>query len=257
MANRKAAQRQLRRNLELSDAQIAAFIGKLRTFLERSLVDILDGLDEDDIRAEEAASVLGSLMSSLDRAGLRDELAEITAIYGKDIEYIEQAFREAGAARRVFSEVDLDTVQTLIDFDVSALQDNVGAYVSDIRSAVMRTVMSGERPDLKTLVREFTDRAIRNAETELRTGLSAFKRTLTLSKADEVGFEWFLYVGPDDEVTRPFCQERVGKAFSIEQIREWDNEQGLPAEIYLGGYNCRHDLRPISEEEARASGAAD
>jgi len=39
---------------------------------------------------------------------------------------------------------------------------------------------------------------------------------------------------------RPFCRERVGKVYSIEEIRAMDNGQGLAVEYFCGGWNCRH-----------------
>jgi two-component sensor histidine kinase len=61
------------------------------------------------------------------------------------------------------------------------------------------------------------------------------------------------YAGPDDEVTRDFCSEKVGKMFTAEQIKSWPANQSpwdgmIPNTdrgsifVNLGGYNCRHIL---------------
>jgi len=39
---------------------------------------------------------------------------------------------------------------------------------------------------------------------------------------------------------RPFCRERVGKVYSIDEIRGMSNGQGLAVEYFCGGWNCRH-----------------
>jgi len=47
---------------------------------------------------------------------------------------------------------------------------------------------------------------------------------------------------------RPFCRERVGKVYSIEEIRAMDNGQGLAVEYFCGGWNCRHRWVAFSGE---------
>lgn len=53
------------------------------------------------------------------------------------------------------------------------------------------------------------------------------------------GVSYFRYSGASMG-SRPFCQERIGKVYSIEEIRAMDNLQGLPVEFFCGGWNCRH-----------------
>ncbi len=53
------------------------------------------------------------------------------------------------------------------------------------------------------------------------------------------GVRYFRYSGASMG-SRPFCRERIGKVYSIEDIRAMDNGQGLPVEFFCGGYNCRH-----------------
>lgn len=53
------------------------------------------------------------------------------------------------------------------------------------------------------------------------------------------GVRYFRYAGASHRA-RPFCRERIGKVYSIEEIRAMDNGQGLPVEFFCGGYNCRH-----------------
>jgi hypothetical protein len=94
-------------------------------------------------------------------------------------------------------------------------------------------------------------RALANIETEVNTTLMAYQRVLHIEKAKKSGVDKFLYVGPDDDITRPFCQEHVDQIFSRDEIDAMDNEQDLPVSIYCGGYNCRHHWRPVSDELAK------
>lgn len=243
----------LKGSTRLSDAQVAAFTATLQRFLGRALTDIIDGLEEGNVGAREAASVLGSMLSTLRSQGLTEELGKIEAMYATDIGYMRRLFNELGKGQ-VFSEADLSTIETIVQFDLNAIGANVESYISDLRSEVMRTVVTGDRENWDDLIERTVDRAGHAIETDLNTSLSGFKRTLTLSKAKELDFTHYLYEGPDDDVTRPFCQERVGQIFTLEEIARWDNGQGLPADVYLGGYNCRHQLLPIDEETAKGLG---
>ena len=64
----------------------------------------------------------------------------------------------------------------------------------------------------------------------------------------------YLYDGPEDRKTRPFCQSVIGRAYTLEAIKRLDNGQGLSVEVHRGGYNCRHRWSPISIEDAKAEG---
>lgn len=72
--------------------------------------------------------------------------------------------------------------------------------------------------------------------------------------------ERLLYDGPDDRKCRPFCAERVGKAYTRGQILAWNRfdwdgkitaEYGATDEdifINLGGFGCRHYFSFASDE---------
>lgn len=77
---------------------------------------------------------------------------------------------------------------------------------------------------------------------------------------------WFRYIGGEIKDTRCFCEERNGNYYHKKEIESWgdrknigqcksgDGWQGIVSGtnkynifIYLGGYNCRHSLVPVSE----------
>lgn len=85
------------------------------------------------------------------------------------------------------------------------------------------------------------------AATEARTSIATFDRTVTAATAEEAGAEWFIYRGPDDAITRPFCDVVVGRAFTADLIAELNNSQTMASPMYSGGgYNCRHAWLPVS-----------
>lgn len=127
----------------------------------------------------------------------------------------------------------------------------VDRYLGDVRTAVLDTVLLGKKPDLAAAAEAAGPRVFSYLKTELNTALIAYQRVAHFEAANEAGIDKFLYVGPLDRITRPFCQEHVGKVYTRDEIASLDNEQGLPVEVYGGGYNCRHHWRPVSDELAR------
>jgi len=62
-----------------------------------------------------------------------------------------------------------------------------------------------------------------------------------------------VYMGPDDAVTRPFCDVLVGKAIKEEYFSKLKNDQKGASSFRSngGGWNCRHRLMPVSQSYAK------
>lgn len=244
-------QQQIKRKQAQRENAIDSFISRLDRFLRLNLDEILGEVESGSIKGIEAARVLGGLQTALVEAGLQEELGRLIAIYGDELEEIQAVVNSVSKARTAFSSADLDVIESLIQFDADMVQSRIFTYIDDVKATVMQSLIAGTPPNLKALHRDYGLPALSNIKTEVSTTIAGFQRSIQQKKSQDVGIELFLYLGPDDDVTRPFCEERVGKVFSSNEIREWDNGQGLPADIYLGGYNCRHELVPIPEDEAR------
>jgi len=240
--------------VSLADRDIDRFVDRLDKFLSSSLRKILKESLKGTPNAKRAAQALGGLQSALKGLGLNDQLASLGTVYGNQLKEIEKQLRTASNKDEILNDVDIDVTHQLIVFDTNVIANKVEAVNLDLSSAIMRQVITGESPDIDSLVDSSVPTLASQVATELRTATSAFSRSINQRKADELGLNYFLYTGPIDKITRPFCRSKVGKVFTREEISKWDNHQGLPASIYLGGYNCRHDLRPISEERAKQLG---
>ena len=83
------------------------------------------------------------------------------------------------------------------------------------------------------------------ARTIYDTALSEFSRIAVTSTATGASDEAFLYSGPIDGLTRPFCLELVGKVYRRSEIDAMDNGQLDNTLITGGGYNCRHTWLPV------------
>ncbi len=82
-------------------------------------------------------------------------------------------------------------------------------------------------------------------------------RAANYEYAQSLGLNYAVYSGTIIETSRPFCEERVNKVFSRQQIEAWKDLdfQGKNSPVYnpyihCGGYNCRHHLSFVSDEVA-------
>lgn len=229
---------------------VSSFSRQIKAFLDRELRRLIADVEGREVKAIDAARILGGIRSKLVEAGLGNILAEIEELYGKELLRLEESLARYGKGVTIFTSADVTVVQTLATFDIEQFANQIDVTVDEFRSVVMRQVLSGQPVDGAEIISKLSDRAESYGETNLNTALSGMYRSFTVSKSQELGLELYLYVGPDDDITRPFCEARVGKVYTLDEIKDWDNEQGLDPLIYCGGYNCRHQLSPISLEDA-------
>lgn len=83
--------------------------------------------------------------------------------------------------------------------------------------------------------------------TEVKTKISQYGRSITAAAASAADLDYYLYTGPQDGITRPFCQALVGLVVSSKQMSRLNNGQGLNVLTSCGGYNCRHSWSPVTE----------
>ena len=76
------------------------------------------------------------------------------------------------------------------------------------------------------------------AATTVRTARLGKIRADKLIRDVGAGFTKFAYTGP--ETDREPCKEYLGKIFTIDEIMNHEDVQGLSFAIYCGGFNCRH-----------------
>lgn len=243
------AQARLNRQIKMQEAQVTGFLSRLNLFLNNNLEDILGGVVSGETSAIESARILGSLQDELINLGLNREVGNLQAIYADELRSINDEFAHIGNVRP-FAEIDLNTIEALVNFDIERVTGQVQNYVDDIRSTLIRNVLTGETPNFTALRDDLGNKLVSNLETEINTGLMGFNRSVTVSKAQDLGFDSFEYLGPDDKITRPFCQkvleDRSPPVYTLAEIQAMKNKQGLPVLTYGGGYNCRHIWRPVA-----------
>lgn len=74
--------------------------------------------------------------------------------------------------------------------------------------------------------------------------------------AQQLDLQYFIYEGTVIDTTRAFCKKRAGKVYSVAETTDWKNDHDLIDKatkaqyrplIERGRYNCRHQIRYISE----------
>lgn len=77
-------------------------------------------------------------------------------------------------------------------------------------------------------------------QTVYETVQSALSRSQSFVDAKKSGIERYKYAGRTSGNIRPFCAAHVGKIYTIDEIQNLDNGQGLSVQFFCGGYNCTH-----------------
>lgn len=233
-----------------TEKQIDAFIATLDGFLGREIRRVLRKLKDDPDAVIENIGVLATLEQAMRDAGLGERLNGLSGVYDEQLAQIRDEYARLGV-ENVFGAVDTKVVEAMVVSDFSVVGKQVERHVGSLRSELIRSIVTGGKPFADIIAEktdEFSGRLQSNLNTEINTAVSGFHRTVTITKADELGIDKFIYLGPQDQITREFCKPKIGKAFTRDEIQRLNNRQGLDPFVYAGGYNCRHQWRPISDE---------
>lgn len=252
-AEDKKIKNRIVRQVNSREKLIEAFVNRLDNFLGKNIQEIIGTIEIGKARGQEVASMLGALMPELQSAGLEKEISKIRELYADELQFISDEFEELDQ-KDVFSSADTSLVEALIDNGINKISTEATKHGLDIQAEVMQSVLVGKELTAK----EIRERGLpATIKTELNTALMVFNRTVSQNKADELGFKLFLYVGPDDKITRPFCKNLLDKnppIYTAEEINAMNNGQGLNVRTAGGGYNCRHHWSAVSEELAKSLG---
>ena len=122
---------------------------------------------------------------------------------------------------------------------------------------------------------ETTDgRLLANVRTTANTAQAIADRSYSAAVNEELGIEYFQYLGGEIPTTRPFCEHREGAIFHRKEIEAWgdgknsagindisngtwagriDGTDSRSIFTFVGGWNCRHFLVPVIKQKVPAS----
>ncbi len=253
-------------NLEEASKRLAELIEKnVSRAIQRIVTEI------DTAEALEQANVLNNLPDALVEANLEDVAQRLEELFAEELEAIRAEFRARLNADVTYSDVDATLITGLLDSYEQATFATIREVGIDLQAELTRQVITGQTINIDDFYDTLSARTFRNLATEIETATSAMSRAVTARKADEAGLTYYRYFGPNDSVTRPFCDyvlgdvaklpkrvqvpvQRDSRVYTRDEIDRMSNGQGLDVLTYCGGWNCRHQWRPITEEEAKRLG---
>lgn len=229
-----------------------------------------------------------SQIASKDKAylqGVKELAASFDSIYKSQTVYYAKHFAEKtlnDKAKSKYEAMKRVAVTTTIDGLTGAgLQSNV---LDPLSKTLLRAVTSGAK--YADLVNELRNQLMttdtgegslaKYAKTYATTALTQYAGQNNRLFTDDLGAEWFQYVGSEIETTREFCHHLTAKEFiHVSEIPdilagkiEYDGKvhqckmnpkTDLPYglidgttpenfQVNVGGWNCRHQLVPVAKE---------
>lgn len=200
------------------------------------------------VKAAQANQLRTELRQALRSAGY-DDLAETA--YGPQLDRITAAVldgrRIAQQSARLTQGITLrlEAIRLLMIEDLLEEGDDVA---KELWQAAVRGIFGG-RPtrDILEDLADRLDRSQAHIETLYDTTISIYGRQVEALQAGPDPEATFLYLGPDDEKTRPFCRHHVGKVYTRAAIDKMDNKQLDNPFLTGGGFNCRHQFMEVSK----------
>jgi hypothetical protein len=280
--------------LSLIETRIDAFNGKMPDLQQQIYAVVLDlasELETSNGRIKPSVKnikTIAKIKSELNKViftkEYTEELDELIATY-EQVTRLQNQYFTATVGRFTVPAV-LKEVQNLAQESVvdSLGEDAIGTnFVSPIRDILVKNVTTGgSRAEFIEQARDFilgqegTDgRLVKYTKQIVTDSLNQYSANYSQIVSDDLGLEWYQYVGSNKETTRAFCkaltaaangclpyihksqlEEIVSGDICGEQVTIYD-KTGLPYGmipgtnsanfiINRGGYNCNHQLRAIS-----------
>lgn len=145
-------------------------------------------------------------------------------------------------------DVDLFAAQATGAKDM--LLDVLDATANAAKRQAMFNVGGLKFSDLASELADQFGKTAASATSIADTSVSMFYRTIASQSYKKIeaglkpGAVKYEYAGPDDSLTRDFCERMLDKSqdkpMTREEIDAQDNGQGIPAFVGCGGFNCRH-----------------
>ena len=147
--------------------------------------------------------------------------------------------------------LDTKALTSLKRMDYKFLADIGPAAIAAVSHGVVQnTLMGTPRSRIISNIKSTLDGKFASyASTYADTALSAYDRRVTMETWTQAGLKIFTYRGPKDVKNREFCAPKVGKQFTLPEIKAMNNGTKLmPVIVYGGGWNCRHIFVPIAQQ---------
>jgi hypothetical protein len=191
-----------------------------------------------------------SLRVQMDALGYRDAILEqLTGLEQLHYE-IQQEAGELGLPDQ-FSHKSQQAVSMLIRGADAELTQVANQAAEQMGQIIRRAALGGvDFSDMLLDIQKKLNIHRAQAQTLITTTLHSFNSHMLVQHAKEAGVKWYAYLGPEDDVTREWCEHWVETRGTLEMFEETAHQWGRgshPAGIaaWRGGWNCRHHLVPL------------
>ncbi len=245
---------QARREKRLIDAiteDFAEDLDRVVTQINRQIRRLLARLDNSDgkLIAERASlgralALRAEITTAMDAAGFGDLVTRAFDLDDLAILTLKGNGIAARAARQTPIDPNIVTaLQELREADLLAM----GEQAADAfwRAALDGVIGSRDLADLVDDMADLADVTKRQARTLHDTAVSTYSRQVRQLGLPGEPDDRFLYMGPFDGRTRPFCRNLIGEVHTREEISRMSNGQIAGVLLTGGGYNCRHTFQFI------------
>lgn len=180
-------------------------------------------------------------------------------------EYITLAIGDFSDKKALYKAILETNIATTKDALLGAgIRDNFGTAIQEVLKDNIAGI--GSRSQLNKTLRKFIEGTEEEApflnryiKQTTNDAVMTFNAEYIQTIAEDLDVEYYLYAGTLIADSRQFCQARAGRYFTTDEVKAWANLKGWNGRmsgtnsstifIYRGGYNCRHQLWPVSKEQ--------
>lgn len=184
-------------------------------------------------------------------------------------EYITLAIGDFKPKKALYEAIVEANIATTKDALLGAgIRENFGTAIQEVLKDNIAGI--GSRSELNKTLRKFIEGSPQDApflnryiKQTTNDAVMTFNAEYIQTIAEDLDVEHYYYQGTLIADSRPFCVSRAGRYFTTDEVKAWPNLKGWQGRmagtnsstifIYRGGYNCRHQLWPVSKEQYDAA----
>ena len=184
-------------------------------------------------------------------------------------EYITLAIGDFKPKKALYEAILETNIATTKDALLGAgIRENFGTAIQEVLKDNIAGI--GSRSELNKTLRKFIEGSPQDApflnryiKQTTNDSVMTFNAEYIQTIAEDLDVEHYYYQGTLIADSRPFCVSRAGRYFTTDEVKAWPNLKGWQGRmagtnsstifIYRGGYNCRHQLWPVSKEQYDAA----
>lgn len=263
---------------EYQDSMIAEFEKRLDVIIEKASASVLDAIEEDLVVNDKGVLSglanrrwLGNVDTMFRRAMKEEGYDRLAAAFvqqfpgqlpllTKTLAHLSKALGTNFAAGKLLNPSDIEQLANQQRQTLESLRQTV-AEVGVLAKQRALAKYNGLRPSqLQRILEKTFEISSGRARTLAATGMSIWYRqatALSLAKIEKETPLSYTYDGPNDSLTRPFCESLKlamgqGKTWTRQEIDAMTNGQLPNVFESCGGFNCRHQWRIALTEDSHS-----